>query len=66
MIHIRKEGDRLHNGFNFYPLSDKGSFGFVFRYGQKIPLIGLGSKAVVFRYSKVTKKWIIKHEQITV
>jgi hypothetical protein len=62
MIHIRKEGDKLHNGFNFYPLSDKGSFGFVFRYGAKISLTDLGSKAFWFRYSKTNKKWIIKHE----
>ncbi len=66
MIHIREEGGTLRNGFNFYPLSDKGSFGFIFRYGPKIPLTSLGSKAFWFRYSKHTKKWIIKHEQTTV
>ena len=66
MMHIRKEGDKLHNGFNFYPLSDKGSFGFIFRYGSKIPLTELGSKAFWFRYSKHTKKWIIKNEQTTI
>ena len=63
MINIKKEGAKLHNGFNFYPLSDKGNFGFVVRYGPKIPLTDLGSKAFWFRYSKMTKKWIIKHEQ---
>ena len=66
MIHIRREGGKLHNGFNFYPLSDKGSFGFIFRYGPKIPLTDLGSKVFWFRYSRTTKKWIIKHEQKTI
>ncbi len=63
MIHVRKEGTKLHNGFNFYPLSDKHSFGFIFRYGPKMPLTDLGSKAFWCRYSKELKKWIIKHEQ---
>lgn len=63
MIHIREEGGVLRQGFNFYPLGDKSSFGFIFRYGPKIPLTNLGSKAFWFRYSKITKKWTIKHEQ---
>lgn len=50
MIHIRPEGELTRNGFNFYPLIDAGSFGFVFRYG---------AKRFTFRYSKITKKWII-------
>ena len=62
MIHIRKEGETIYNGFSFYPLSDKGSFGFVFRYGKKIPMTNLGSKVFWFRYSKNTHKWIIKNE----
>ena len=66
MIHFRKEGENVHNGFNFYPLSDKNSFGFIFRYGPKIPLTNLGSKAFWFRYSKHTKKWTIKNEQGTI
>ena len=28
MIYIRKEGELIRQGFNFYPLSDEGSFGF--------------------------------------
>lgn len=28
MIYIRKEGETIRQGFNFYPLSDEGSFGF--------------------------------------
>lgn len=27
MIHIRKEGEAIRQGFNVYPLSDGGSFG---------------------------------------
>jgi hypothetical protein len=27
MIYIREEGETIRQGFNFYPLSDKGSFG---------------------------------------
>lgn len=61
MIHITREGEKMHNGFNFYPLNDKSSFGFVFRYGKNDPITKLGKKAFWFRYSKVTKKWIIKH-----
>lgn len=57
MIHLRREGEKLHNGFNFYPLSNPGSFGFIFRYGSKLPGSDLRSQAFYFRYSKVTKKW---------
>ena len=54
MIHIRKEGEPVKQGFNFYPLSDAGSFGFIsqikrFRF--------------VCRYSKINKKWIIRKAQ---
>ena len=63
MIHWKKEGEKIHNGFSFYSLFDKNSFGFVFRYGKKIPMTNLGSKVFWFRYSKNTKKWIIKNEQ---
>ena len=59
---IREEGSPIHNGFNFYRLSDKDSFGFLFRYGKKIPLTQLGSKVFCFRYSKNTNKWIIGNE----
>ena len=47
MIHITQEGGVIRNGFNFYPLTDKSSFGFRFRYGSKIFWL---------RYSKVTKR----------
>ena len=59
MIHIRQEGGVIRNGFNFYPLTDTSSFGFVFRYGKKLPIVNLGSKVFWFRYSKKNKKWII-------
>jgi hypothetical protein len=56
MINIRREGAVMKNGFNFYPLSDN-NFGFVFRYGPKIPLTDLGSKSFQVRYNKHIKKW---------
>jgi phage terminase large subunit-like protein len=63
MIHIKEEGKPVYNGFNFYRLSDSDSFGFVFRYGNKIPILNAGfnagSKIFWFRYSKQSKKWII-------
>lgn len=61
MIHIHHEGKPVANGLSFYPLSDKISFGFMFRYGEKIPLTTLGSKLFVWRYSKVTKLWVIRN-----
>jgi hypothetical protein len=51
MIHIRKECKPIKNGFNFYPLSDEGSFGFVFK---------LKGYQFMCRYSKMTKKWILQ------
>ena len=58
-MHIIKENSILHNGFNFYSLSDKSSFGFKFRYGKRIPSVNLGSKVFWFRYSKFSKHWIL-------
>jgi len=51
MIYIRKEGEVVKNGFNFYPLSDNGSAGFVLKLTNRL--------TIWFRYSKVTKKWLI-------
>lgn len=51
MIYIRKECESVKNGFNFYALSDKGSFGFIFR---------LRNFQFMCRYSKMIKKWILK------
>jgi hypothetical protein len=59
MFHIRKEGQRIENGFNFYPLSDKSNFGFIFRYGPRMPVLNLGLYGIQVRYSKVHKQWFI-------
>jgi hypothetical protein len=62
MIHIRQEGEIIRNGFNFYPLTDKGSVGFIFKLGKRIFRI---------RYSKITGKLnvkgttLLKHENAT-
>ena len=50
MIYIRKEGDTIRNGFNFYPLSDLFSAGCKIRLGRFI---------LSFRYRKHRKDWII-------
>jgi hypothetical protein len=60
MIKIRSEGETIENGFNFYPLNDKTSFGFVFRFGKKIPQSNYREKVLFFRYSKYAKKWFIR------
>ena len=49
MIHVRAEGEQIHNGLNFYPLTDKGSAGVV---------IKLGNSVLWLRYSKITGKFI--------
>jgi len=51
MIHIRQEGEIIRNGFNFYPLTDKGSAGFILKLGKRIFWI---------RYSKITGKLNVK------
>ena len=61
MFHIRKEGETIRNGFNFYPLRDKMHFGFIFRYDTKISQTNLRSKLWSFRYSKTLKKFFINH-----
>jgi hypothetical protein len=52
MIHITEEGGVIRNGVNFYPLTDKSSFGFRFR---------LGPKVFWFRYSRITQRWTIEN-----
>jgi hypothetical protein len=54
MIYIRKECEPIKKGFNFYPLSDKGSFGFVFKTKDF---------QYIFRYSKVSQKLLIRKAQ---
>lgn len=51
MIHIRQEGEMIRNGFNFYPLTDKGSAGFILKLGKRI---------FQMRYSKITGKLNVK------
>jgi hypothetical protein len=48
MVQIRKEGEKVKQGFNFYPLTDKGSAGFILKLGRRI---------VWMRYSKITGKF---------
>jgi hypothetical protein len=47
MFHIRAEGELIKNGFNFYPLRDRRSVGFIFK---------LGKFNYVFRFSKLRHK----------
>lgn len=47
----RSEGDPVREGFNVYPLDDKGSIGFLFRRGDMI---------FKFRYSKIMRRFYIK------
>ena len=53
MIYLRQEGELIRTGFNFYPLNDKGSVGFIFRaFGKTISV----------RYSRITKKIGIRND----
>jgi hypothetical protein len=47
MMHLRSEGEVVRQGFNFYPLSDTGSAGFILK---------LGKRTLQVRYSKITGK----------
>lgn len=47
MIYLRQEGKAIRNGFNFYPLTDKGSVGVVIKFSKSI---------LQLRYSKITGK----------
>ena len=52
MFHIRVEGEKLHNGFNFYGLSEWAtSRGFIWRWN---------GYAKWFRYSVKGRKWIFE------
>jgi len=48
MIKFRKEGEIVENGLNIYPLNDKSSFGFIFRFGKKLPESNYREKAFFF------------------
>ena len=56
MIHLRNEGGAIRQGFNFYPLSDQASAGFIFR---------LRNTAIWVRYSKITGKFICQKRSTT-
>lgn len=47
MFHVRAEGELIKSGFNFYPLNDKSSVGFIFK---------IGKFNYVFRFSKLRRK----------
>jgi hypothetical protein len=51
MIQLRSEGEVVRTGFNFYPLNDNGSAGFIFK---------LGKRTIQVRYSKITGKLNVK------
>jgi hypothetical protein len=51
MMYIRAEGEKVRQGFNFYPIKDKGSAGFVLK---------LGKRTIWMRYSKITGKLNVK------
>ncbi len=56
MFHIYKEGTEVKDGFNFYSLFDKFSFGVKIRYGKKLPN-GLRNSLIGIRYAKKFKNW---------
>ena len=48
MIYLRKEGERIRQGLNFYPPSDTGSIGLILRICNTL---------FTCRYSKVVRKF---------
>ena len=56
---ISGEWDELENGFNFWRLSDKYSFGLKFVWGDAEE----GKHMITLRYSKVTKKFDFRKRQ---
>jgi hypothetical protein len=50
LFHVRDEGESIRQGFNFYRLSDKHSFGFILRIGEWYKLV---------RRSKLLHRWIL-------
>jgi hypothetical protein len=64
MFHIYKEGTEVKNGFNFYSLFDKSSFGVKIRYGKKLPN-GLRNSLISIRYAKKFKNWYFTKRKIS-
>ena len=56
MIRFRKEGERLENGLNIYPLTDKARIGFVLRINDYLFWVV---------YSKGRMNFVIKLENIS-
>jgi len=57
MFYVRRDGEIARNGFNFYPMNDTHSRGFIFK-------IGLRSLRV--RYSLIAKKWFLQYHKIDI
>lgn len=55
MIYVRDEGGVIRQGFNFYPIRSKSSFGCIVRIKNAI---------YKFRYSKVARKWFIGKDSL--
>jgi hypothetical protein len=51
MFHIGGENMTLKPGFNFYPLSDRSSFGFRALFGARVYWV---------RYSKIRHRWFLE------
>jgi hypothetical protein len=57
MFYVRREGETVRNGFNFYPASDTHSKGFIFR---------LGLRSLRVRYSIYAKKWFVQYHKVDI
>ena len=55
-FHLRSEGEPIRMGFNFYPLSDTGSAGFILRISK--------SRMIWFRYSRYLGKFYIRLDKL--
>ena len=53
MFNWRYEGESVKQGFNVYPLDDKGSFGFIFK---------IKKFRFAIRYSKKVKKFFFSYD----
>lgn len=51
MIYVRKEGELIRNGFNFYPWSDRFNTGFVFRWNNF---------QLMVRRSTLQQSWVVQ------
>jgi hypothetical protein len=58
MIHFRAESEDIKNGFNIYPLSDKGSHGFIFVIFGPVKCYRWW-----VRYSTGTGRWVFMYDK---